>query len=247
MGKRLHGKVTIITGAASGFGRAMVNEFSKEGAKIFAIDISHTVQNLKKEVDGELYAYQADVSVPEQVVSAFEECRNIFGRLDVLCNNAGITGLVETPMHEYPLDEWNRVFRVNVQGALLVLQESIKMMLESGGGSIVNTGSIGGFRATPGSSAYIVSKGAMVMLTKQAALEYIDKGIRVNSINPGTCKTPLLEGFTQEMLDFLAEQVPLGRLGEPEEVAKLALFLASDESSYITGQNHIIDGGRAVM
>lgn len=150
-------------------------------------------------------------------------------------------------MHEYPLHEWNCIFSVNVQGALLVLQESIKMMLENGGGSIVNTGSIGGYRATPGSSAYIVSKGAMVMLTKQEALEYIDKKIRVNSINPGTCKTPLLNGFIEEILDFLAEQVPIGRLGEPNEVAKLALFLASDESSYITGQNHIIDGGRAVM
>ena len=247
MVKKLDGKVAIITGAASGFGMAMVKEFSKEGARIFAIDINDKVEKLKEEIDGEIQTFKADVSDPEQVANAFKQCRQTYGRLDILCNNAGITGLVETPMHEYPLDEWNRVFSVNVQGALLVLQESIKMMLKSGGGSIVNTGSIGGFRATPGSSAYIVSKGAMVMLTKQAALEYIDKGIRVNSINPGTCKTPLLNGFTDEMLDFLGEQVPIGRLGEPEEVAKLALFLASDDSSYITGQNHIIDGGRAVV
>ena len=245
MVKRLDGKVCIITGAASGFGRAMVQTFAEEGARILAIDISDRVDELKKEVDGEIYTFKADVSNPEQVAAGFQECRKIFGRLDVLCNNAGITGLVETPLHEFPLHAWDKVFSVNVRGAFVVLQEAVKMMLENGGGSIVNTGSIGGYRATPGSSAYIVSKGAIVMLTKQAALEYIDKGIRVNSVNPGTFNTPLLKDFSQEAKDFLAGQVPIGRLGEPEEMAKLALFLASDESSYITGQDHIIDGGRS--
>ncbi|WP_216829875.1 SDR family NAD(P)-dependent oxidoreductase [Alkalihalobacterium elongatum] len=245
MGKRLDGKVCIITGAASGFGKAMVHEFIKEGAKIFAIDISKKVQDLKKEVDGELHTYSADVSNLIQVAEAFKKCNEIYGRLDILCNNAGITGLVETPLHEFNLEAWDKVFAVNVRGAFIVLQEAIKMMLKSGGGSVVNTGSIGGYRATPGSSAYIVSKGAMVMLTKQAALEYVKDGIRVNSINPGTCNTPLLDDFSQEAKDFLASQVPIGRLGEPVEVAKLALFLASDESSYISGQDHIIDGGRS--
>ncbi|WP_158734749.1 SDR family NAD(P)-dependent oxidoreductase [Alteribacillus sp. YIM 98480] len=245
MGNRLKDKVAVITGAASGFGKAMVKKFSTEGAKILALDISNDVEKLKEMFDGEIHTLQTDVSDPGQVEAAFKECQKIYNRLDVLCNNAGITGLVETPIHEYPLNEWDKVFSVNVRGAFNVLQEAVKIMLQHGGGSIVNTGSIGGYRATPGSSAYIVSKGAIVMLTKQAALEYIDKGIRVNSINPGTFNTPLLNGFSQEAKDFLAGQVPMGRLGEPEEMAKLALFLASDESSYITGQDHIIDGGRS--
>ena len=165
--------------------------------------------------------------------------------MDVLCNNAGITGVVETPMHEVDLENFDNVMNLNIRGAFKVLQEAVKMMLENGGGSIVNTGSVGGYLATPGSAPYIISKGAVVMLTKQAALEYAREGIRVNSINPGTAKTPLLDKFTQEAKDFLADQVPIGRLAEPDEIARFALFLASDESSYITGQDHIIDGGRS--
>ncbi|MEW9110081.1 MAG: SDR family oxidoreductase [Cytobacillus gottheilii] len=244
MSKRLEGKVTVITGAASGFGKAMAEEFSKEGARILAVDVSDKVEELKSTVSGELHTFKADVSDLEQVNAIFEECKRVFGRLDVLCNNAGITGQTETPLHEYPLDQWDKVFGVNVRGAFLVMQEGIKMMLDNGGGSIVNTGSIGGYRVTKGSGAYIVSKGAMVMLTKQAAIEYVDKGIRVNSVNPGIFNTPLLDGLSEDIIDFLSNQVPIGRLGEPEEMAKLALFLASDESSYITGQDHIIDGGR---
>lgn len=122
------------------------------------------------------------------------------------------------------------------------MQEGIKMMLDNRGGSIINTGSIEGYRVTKGSGAYIVSKDAMVMLTKQAAIEYVDKGIRVNSVNPGIFNTLLLDGLSEEIIEFLSNQVSIGRLGEPEEMAKLALFLAYDESSYITGQDHIIDG-----
>ncbi|MCJ7843389.1 SDR family oxidoreductase [Lederbergia sp. NSJ-179] len=242
---RLEGKVTLITGAASGFGRSMAKIFSEEGAKIFAIDINEKVEELKNEINGELYTFVADVTNPEQITAAFDECKKVYGKLDVLCNNAGMTGVVETPLHEVSLENFDNVMNLNVRGAFKVLQEAVKMMLENGGGSIVNTGSIGGYLATPGSAPYIISKGAMVMLTKQAALEYAREGIRVNSINPGTAKTPLLDKFSQETLDFLANQVPIGRLAEPEEIARVALFLASDESSYITGQDHIIDGGRS--
>jgi NAD(P)-dependent dehydrogenase (short-subunit alcohol dehydrogenase family) len=242
--KRAEDKVTLITGAASGFGKAMTKLFAEEGAKVFAVDISDKVKDLEEEVNGEVHGYVADVSNPEQIEAAFKECKNVYGRLDVLCNNAGMTGVVETPLHEVTLENYDKVMNLNLRGAFKVLQEGIKMMLENGGGAVVNTGSVGGYLATPGSAPYIVSKGGVVMLTKQAALEYADKGIRVNSVNPGTAKTALLETFTQEAKDFLAGQVPIGRLAEPEEIASVALFLASDDSSYITGQDHIIDGGR---
>lgn len=155
-----------------------------------------------------------------------------------------IPGVVETPLHEVKLENYDKVMNINLRGAFKVLQEGLKLMLENGSGSIVNTGSIGGYLATPGSAPYIISKGGVVMLTKQAALEYADKGIRINSVNPGTARTPLVERLSPELQEFLNGQVPMGRLAEPEEVARLALFLASDESSYITGQDHIIDGGR---
>lgn len=240
---RLDGKSAIVTGAGSGIGRAIALRFAQEGCRVIAADLTDSVETLASESD-EVLAFRCDVSDADDVRRLENEARARFGGLDILANNAGIAGLSGTALHEYPIDEFDRIHRVNVRGALMVLQAGLRLMLESGGGAVVNTASTGGFRATPGSSGYVISKGGIVMMTRQAGYEYADKNIRVNAIAPGTVHTPMLDGISDELRARLESRSPQGRLAEPSEVASLALFLASDEASHIIGQCYLIDGGR---
>jgi NAD(P)-dependent dehydrogenase (short-subunit alcohol dehydrogenase family) len=244
MTRLLEGKVALVTGAGSGIGRAITIRAAAEGAQVLAADISGAEEQVAKEVGSAVVPYRVDVAQPDQVAAMFDTCRERFGRLDVLFNNAGISGWGKR-LHEYAIDDWDRVMSVNVRGAFLVLKHGLALMLESGGGAVVNSGSLGGFRATPSSSAYVTSKGAMVMMTRAAALEYVNDNIRVNAVCPGTTDTPILGHPSPQQLDMVQSRIPMGRLGKPEEVASLALFLASDQASYITGQCMIIDGGRS--
>ena len=243
--ERLKDKVCIITGAASGFGKEMTKLFAKEGAKVIAADYNDKIMTMYTAEDGEITPVICDVTNHEQVINMVNVAKEKYGRLDVLCNNAGINNKTPYRTHEYPIEEWDQLYNVLVKGAFLVLRESLKLMLESGGGSVINTGSIGAFRATPGSTAYCSAKGAIRMMTTNAALEYVKDNIRINSVCPGIFNTAILDGLKPDVLDFLAEQVPMGKIGEPIDMAYLALFLASDESKYITGQNWLIDGGRS--
>ena len=202
------------------------------------------VEALTAESDGRIETLCCDVSDPAQVARLANHCRERFGRLDVLCNNAGVGGRTSVRIHELEVDDWDRVLGTNLRGAFLVMKHTLPLMLESGGGSIVNMASIGSFRATPGSSAYITSKGGLLMLTRTAALEYVNDGIRVNAVCPGVTRTEILAKVPDEFQQMLTSRVPMGRMGTPEEVAALTLFLASDEASYITGAAYIIDGGR---
>ncbi len=179
-----------------------------------------------------------------QVTSLIDHCRTRHGRLDVLVNNAGIGNRVQARVHETDPAEWDRVMNVNVRGAFLVLKHALRLMLDGGGGSVINMASIGSHRGTPFSSPYITSKGAILMLTRTAALEYAKDGIRINAVCPGVIRTPLIERQSEELKAYLASQVPQGRIGEPEEVAALCVFLASDEAPHITGADYLIDGGR---
>ena len=240
---RLDGKVAVITGAASGFGLATAKLFAKEGAKVVAADINPKMAEIAAEIPGEVKGITADVSKKEDIDAMYELCVKEFGKLDILCNNAGIGGK-QIPLHEYPIEELDRVYSINTRGYLMVMQGGIKLMLENGGGSIVNTASIGAFKATPLSVAYLQSKASNVMMTKTAAIEYVKNNIRVNAICPGIFNTGIIKGTNPEILEFLGTQIPMGRIGEPEEFAYFALFLASDESSYITGQAYLLDGGR---
>jgi len=247
MGGRLDGKVALVTGAGSGIGRAITLRAAAEGARVLAADVTGAEEQVVSEAKGlagEVLPVRADVSQPDQVAAMLAGCRARFGRLDVLFNNAGIVG-ENLRLHEYPLERWDTLMGVNVRGAFLVLKHALALMLESGGGAIVNTASLGGFRAVARSSAYVVSKGALVMMTRVAALEYAQDNIRVNAICPGTIHTPLNTKIPAERIASMISQVPMKRLGKPEEVASLALFLASDEASFITGQCYIIDGGRS--
>lgn len=241
---RLKDKVALVTGASTGIGRAVAQRFAAEGAQVIAVARGDGVDSLARESAGRIIASRHDIADPAQVAQMAEDCRQRFGRLDVLCNNAGIGGRSQQRIHELDLEDWDRVLNTNLRGAFLVMKHCLPLMLQAGGGSVINMASIGSFRATPGSAAYITSKGGMLLLTRTAALEYVKDNIRVNAVCPGVTATEILTNVPEELKQMLVERVPMGRMGTPEEVASLTLFLASDEASYITGAAYIIDGGR---
>jgi NAD(P)-dependent dehydrogenase (short-subunit alcohol dehydrogenase family) len=242
---RLPDKIAIVTGASSGIGRAIALRFAAEGARVIAVARRlEKLQGVAAESQGEVTPYACDISQPEAVEALGEFCRQRYGRLDVLANNAGIGGESNKRLHELSMESFDRVMNVNVRGALLVLRQAVALMLESGGGAIVNMASIGSFRATAGSGAYITSKGALLMMTRTAALEYVKDNIRVNAVCPGVIRTGILDNAPEELISMLQARVPQGRMGTPEEVAAVALFLASDEASHVTGASYFVDGGR---
>ena len=242
---RLPHKIAIVTCAGSGIGRAIALRFAAEGARVIAVARRlETLQTVAAEARGEVVPFACDISQPDQVAALGEFCRKRHGRLDVLANNAGIGGDSNKRLHELSIESFDRVMNVNVRGAFLVLRQAVALMLESGGGAIVNMASIGSFRATAGSGAYITSKGALLMMTRTAALEYVKDNIRVNAVCPGVIRTAILDNAPPELIETLQARVPQGRMGTPDEVASVALFLASDEASHVTGASYYVDGGR---
>jgi len=241
---RLQGKVALVTGASSGIGLAVTRRFAAEGARVLAVARRAEVESVPSSANGEVSAFRADVSLPQDVEAMVRACEHRYGRIDILCNNAGTGGPAGVRIHELSSDEWDRVMATNLRGAFLTMRAAIPLMIASGGGSIVNMASVGSFRASPGSSAYISSKGGLLMLTRTAALEYVRDNIRVNAVCPGMTETSILNSLTHQQIVEMGKRSPLGRMNTPEEVAALTLFLASDESTGITGAAYIIDGGR---
>jgi NAD(P)-dependent dehydrogenase (short-subunit alcohol dehydrogenase family) len=242
------GKVALVTGAGSGIGRSIAELYAGLGAKVVVSDINEkggkeTVDLLKKQ-KGETVFVKADVSDPEECRTLVEETKKVFGRLDFACNNAGIGGDIK-PTAEYELDEWKKVIDINLNSVFYCMKYEIPAMLENGGGVIVNMASILGRVGFQNSSAYVASKHGVVGLTKNAAIEYSNKGIRVVSVGPGFIRTPLiadLEG-NKEVYDQLVSMHPIGRLGEPNEVAEMVVWLSSSKASFITGAYFPVDGG----
>jgi 3alpha(or 20beta)-hydroxysteroid dehydrogenase len=237
---RLEGKVAIITGGARGQGAAEARLFVREGAKVLVADVlDDDGEALATELGDAGRYHHLDVTDAAGWAAAVEAAEDAFGGLDVLVNNAGIHHI--TRIEDETLDVFERTIRVNLYGVFLGIQAVLPVMRAGGGGSIVNISSLAGMKGIPGHGAYGASKWAVRGLTKTAAAELGHDGIRVNSVHPGAIKTAMLPDAPEGDARFAG--LPLGRPGEADEVANLVLFLASDESSYITGTEHVIDGG----
>jgi NAD(P)-dependent dehydrogenase (short-subunit alcohol dehydrogenase family) len=253
MAGRLTGKVALITGAASGIGRATALLFAREGARIVVADrdLPGSQQTVSQIIalGGEASAVQVDVTEAAQVEAAVQAALDKYGQLDILFNNAG-TGETVTSIVDLSEAEWDRVVAVNLKGVFLGIKYGAAAMLKAGrGGSIINTASVAGVVGFAGHAAYSASKAACLHLSKTAALEFARANIRVNALAPAFTATPMVEDLVSASRDperarkKLAQVIPLGRLGQAEEIANAALFLASDESSFVTGTALILDGG----
>jgi len=251
---KLRGKTALITGAGSGMGRASALLFSQEGAKISVVDIKvsngqETVK-LVKDHGGESLFIETDVSKEADVEQMIKTTLDAYGRLDILFNNAGIP-MVFTPIEEVSSDLWDRMMDVNAKGIFLACKYGVPIMKKQGEGVIINTSSISGIRPRPGLSAYAASKGAVITLTKELAIELAPYKIRVNCINPVSTDTPMFAEFMGKMdleegRKAIISTIPLGRLAQSEDIAHAALYLASDDSSMMTGECLNVDGGRGI-
>ena len=249
MAGRLENKVALVTGGASGIGRASALAFAGEGARVVigdvATDQGRETAQLIEEADGKGMFVECDVSKSAEVETLVSACVEAFGRLDCAFNNAGILGDMG-PTVECSEDNFDRIMSVNLKGIWLCMKFEIAQMLKQGSGSIVNAGSNAGMRGVPELPAYGASKGGVVILTRTAAVEYAGSGIRINAINPGLIDTPMVRAQTADNPDavegFIAEH-PIGRIGEPEDVAAAAVWLCTDEASFVTGHLMAVDGG----
>lgn len=234
---RVDGKVALISGGARGMGAEHARLLVAEGAKVVVGDIlDDEGRTVAAELGANARYVHLDVTEPEQWASAVDTCVAEFGHLDVLVNNAGVAG--RKTLRKFELDRWRRTIDVNLTGTFLGTQAAIDPMRAAGGGSIVNISSIEGLRAVPFAHAYVASKWAIRGLTKSSALELAPYNIRVNSVHPGLVRTPMTAHFPDDVVT-----IPLGRPAEPVEVSNLVLYLASDESSYSTAAEFVVDGG----
>lgn len=234
---RLEGKVVLVTGASRGIGLGIVERFAEEGAKVYAGSTSNPSGVYPAGVTG----LRLDVAAESEWKTAVNQVIAEQGRIDVLVSNAGI--IVYEPVHSLSLDDWNKVVGVNQTGVFLGMREVIPYMQKQKSGSIINVSSIWGIAAVAGAHAYHATKGAVGMMSKNAAIIYVGDGIRVNSLHPGFIDTPLTQSQDPGMNAFVVAATPMKRAGTTREIANGALFLASDESSFMTGAELVIDGG----
>jgi NAD(P)-dependent dehydrogenase (short-subunit alcohol dehydrogenase family) len=236
---RLDGKVCVITGAASGIGATSARAFAEEGARVVGVDVS-------PDSEGEL-ALEVDVTDEAQVRDAYARVRQELGRIDVLFNNAGINPDDDTSVTETTLESWQRVQDVNLKSVFLCCKHGIPHLIESGGGSVINTASfVSVMGAAVSQISYTASKGGVLALSRELGVEFADRGVRVNALCPGPVNTPLLQELFAKDPEKAAKRlvhIPMGRFGEPEEIASAAIFLASDESSFVTASTFLVDGG----
>ncbi|WP_022793549.1 SDR family NAD(P)-dependent oxidoreductase [Marinococcus halotolerans] len=255
--KRLEGYTSIITGGAGGIGKAAAKKFLQEGANVMLVDMNQeALDSVKAELDeyGPVETTMADVTNEEDVKNYVDQTVQQFGTVDVFFNNAGIEGKV-APIPEQTAEDFMKVMNVNVLGSFLGLKYVMPVMAKQNSGSIINTSSVAGLMGTPGVSPYTTSKHGVVGLTKTAALEVADSNVRVNSIHPSPVNTRMMrsleKGFNPDDAESARTEqeqaIPMNRYGESEDIANLALFLASDESSFISGSQYRIDGGMAAQ
>jgi NAD(P)-dependent dehydrogenase (short-subunit alcohol dehydrogenase family) len=244
----LQGKISLVTGASSGIGRAIALAYAREGAKVVVSDVNpdggrETVA-LIKQAGGDAVYVAADVGVPEDCRELVAQAVRHYGRLDIACNNAGIGGEM-APTADYPVDAWQRVVGVNLSGVFYCMKYEIAQMLANGGGAIVNVASILGQVGFAGAAAYSAAKHGVVGLTKTAALDHSAQGVRINAVGPAFIHTPMIERFENDeaVRQQLVALHPIGRIGQPEEVAELVLWLSSPKAAFMTGAYVPVDGG----
>ncbi|MFD2247909.1 SDR family oxidoreductase [Pontibacter ruber] len=243
-------KVAIVTGGSFGIGRATAIMFAQRGAKVSIVDWVEDTETLNaiRSAGGEALFIKCDVSKDADVKKMVEQTVSTFGRLDYAFNNAGIEG-ASAPTHEVTEENFDKVIGVNLKGVWLCMKYEIPYMLRQGKGSIVNCSSIAGIIGFPNIPIYTASKHAVIGITKTAALEYAQLGIRVNAVCPGVIQTPMIDRFIEKnntTKEAMASGEPIGRFGEPEEIAEAALWLCSDASSFTTGHALVVDGGWVV-
>jgi len=250
MKRALEGKVALVTGGASGIGRATALVFAREGAKVVVADLvaegGEDTARLIKETGAEAIFVKCDVSKAAEVEAMVKKAVDTYGRLDCAFNNAGVVVMKSTV--DCTEEEWDHVISVNLKGVWLCMKYEIPQMLKQGRGAIVNTSSVVGLIGTPGHAPYTASKHGVVGLTKVAALDCAQAGIRVNAVCPGSVPTPMLEPILADpqLKDSMQELHPLGRLGKPEEIAEAVIWLCSEAASFVTGVAFPVDGGVVV-
>ena len=234
---RLDNKVALITGGSSGIGAASARMLVAEGAKVLLGDVRDDDGKALADELGDAARYvHLDVTSPQEWADAVEHCVQEFGTLNVLFNNAGIAN--GAAINRFKLEKWQQIIDVNLTGPFLGIRAATDVMIAANGGSIINTSSIEGLRGTPWAHGYVASKWGLRGLTKSVAMELAPHGIRVNSLHPGLIRTPITEGIPDDLIP-----IPLGRPGQPKDVASFVLFLASDESAFATGSEFVMDGG----
>lgn len=254
--QRLKGRIAVVTGAASGIGRAIAVLFAEEGAQVIGVDIDDAgLEAMVKQITeagGSVQSMNVDIAEPDQVESVVQYVVEEHGQINVLVNNAGLDQAI-VPVAEMELEIWDRIMNVNARGTFLCSRQVLPVMIEAGGGVIVNVASDLGYVVVPGLGAYCASKGAVLQLTRVMAVENGKHNIRVNALCPTMIDTPMAQRTMQTHANpgaWLAEiegGIPLGRIGTTQEVASAALFLASDEAAYINGVCLPVDGGRTIL
>lgn len=245
MSGRLAGKVAVVTGGASGIGLAMAQEFLGQGAKVVVADISGQQDAAARELGDNASGFQVDVTDSAAIKAMLDHAVGTFGKLDILCNNAGLDGALGQ-IADYDEDEFDRVVAVNLKGVFLGMRHAIPLMRDRGG-AIVNTASIAGNVVMPEMPAYCAAKAGVMQLTKVAAVQAARDRIRVNTICPGVIRTAMVAQLPDEFISGLENATPAGRIADPHEVANLAVFLASDEAPFLTGVSINIDGGFTLL
>ncbi|WP_053217396.1 SDR family NAD(P)-dependent oxidoreductase [Virgibacillus senegalensis] len=242
---KLKGKSAIVTGGVSGIGEHTVRQMVKEGASVLIADINEELgTKLVKELNasGAKVVFQrVDVSKETDIIAMVDKAVSEFSGLDIIFSNAGIGA--QSPSTELSYEDWQKVISINLDGVFLCAKHAIAAMKKSGGGSVVNCSSILGNVGQAATAAYTAAKGGVTNLTRALAVEYAQENVRVNAVCPGYINTPLLSEMDEEAKNHLISLHPMGRLGEPEEIAKAVVFLASDDASFITGANLLVDGG----